>query len=1070
MKNSRERIPSVIILIISLCSAFVHLNDTYCPASSINAVAQKSPFLRVKSTSSPKAPMEMKKGRSEYFFRMLRDPAANRIPRAIRQRELQFAKNLQSNASRIQKPAISYTWKEGGPNDVGGRTRALAVDIENSAVILAGGVSGGIWKSTDNGQSWKIKNTTTQILSVTSIAQDRRPGFRNNWYYVCGEFNGGSAMDMGGNAFFTGDGVYRSTDNGETWNVLPGTASNNFTKWDSYFDYCQKIIVTAKGNIFISTCGAGILRSTDGGNTFHFSLGGTNQHVYSDIDESSDGKLIAVVSSAFEGVTQDKEPGIYKSLDEGVTWIKITPAAFPHQHARSKIASAPSNPKVAYVLTDIGIPKNNRDDIRFYKLDIDDVTSEDRSANMPDFGNNREDFIHTQDSYNMTLAVKPDDENFVIIGATSLFRSTDGFSTKPSDSKLCWIGGYDMQNFIYPNLHPDIHSFAFDPFDPRKMWCGHDGGLSYTTDITNTNYEQYFPWENKNNGYNVTQFYMVTISDEANDYRIMGGTQDNGTPLFKCDGILISKSVDASSGDGSYAYFGNQFAFTSSQFGYVNRFRYDQNGELDPGSYSIISPKNARNQLFINPFVIDPINENIMYYPSGNVIWRNSQINSIPDGQQGTTLGWNKIAGISVPLGYVISALNVSKNNPAGILYYGISSYTSAPGLYKISNAQNSASGITEISIPEAAEGAYVHNIAVNPDNGNEILVVLSNYNITGLFHSSDGGKNYTAVEGNLEGSASNPGPSLRCVSILPSSNGKLYIVATSIGLFSTTSLNGNSTKWHQEGANEIGNSVVDYVISRKSDGRIVAGTHGRGVFIGTAGNTGTKALASVNVSSIKLQAEPGSADSASFLLENKGNADLNFDINTIVNSLSYQTNKSHSSLNAEGSYTLFIDDGNDHPDTFIGFGSQSEFPCANEFNITGFDFRLEAIHVFMRSENSQTNAAEYAVMDENFNKISGGFKDFELSEKGSWFVLHLDSAIIFRNGHSFFLKINITSKTGYPAGWDWNAAVKGKSYYLDNNNNPVNMSTIQGAENGAFLIRASGSILNEGKEVVLSP
>ena len=116
---------------------------------------------------------------------------------------------------------------------------------------------------------------------------------------------------------------------------------------------------------------------------------------------------------------------------------------------------------------------------------------------------------------------------------------------------------------------------------------------------------------------------------------------------------------------------------------------------------------------------------------------------------------------------------------------------------------------------------------------------MLSNYNIVGLYHSSNGGQTYTAVEGNLTGTAQNPGPSLRDAAILPGIDGKTYFVATSIGLFSTTNLNGANTTWTQEGANTIGNVIVASLASRKSDGVVVAGTHGRGAFKGTTGLTG---------------------------------------------------------------------------------------------------------------------------------------------------------------------------------------------------------------------------------------
>ncbi len=126
-----------------------------------------------------------------------------------------------------------------------------------------------------------------------------------------------------------------------------------------------------------------------------------------------------------------------------------------------------------------------------------------------------------------------------------------------------------------------------------------------------------------------------------------------------------------------------------------------------------------------------------------------------------------------------------------------------------------------------------MHRIAINPANSNEILVVLSNYKLVGLYHSSNGGQSFTAVEGNLVGTESN-GPSLRSATILPLPATTIYFLGTSTGVYSTNLLDGSSTIWSQEGADEIGNVVVEDITSRTSDYKVAAGTHGRGIFIAT--------------------------------------------------------------------------------------------------------------------------------------------------------------------------------------------------------------------------------------------
>jgi hypothetical protein len=806
---------------------------------------------RPRSTSSPKASIEAKKARWEYFHRMLRDPSTNEIPPGIRQKELEFAHSLLNMRKAVCVSTDSiFTWSEVGPVDISGRTRALAVDIDSSEIILAGAVSGGIWRSTDGGSTWYLRNTPTQDLSVTSLAQDPRPGHTSTWYYTTGEYASNSACDKGWRALFTGTGLYKSTDDGLTWQVLPNTIADPTISPDSYFDHVARIVVNPQtGTIFIASNEYGICRSDNGGNSFELVLGGQNDHYWADVVVNSEGTVIAALSQYGWNYAPTNLPGIYKSTNDGQTgsWTNITPPTFPQEHQRSVLATAPSNKDIVYVLTNTGsIDVNNIEDIRLHKINISTGTSEDRSANMPYFSYCGR--FNPFSNYCMALAVKPDDENFLLAGMTNLYRSFNGFLTKPADkdSFKVWIGGYwpGYGYAIYPNLHCDLHAIAFDPKNPNSVWFGHDGGLSYASDIRDTSYTSatLFPWINTNNTYHTTQFYTVTIDDEAGDEKIMGGTQDNGTPYFRWDGSTTTSSSDVSGGDGAYCYFGNQFAYTSSQNGRILRFGYNQIKDPSWNLLSEITPLGSTNQLFINPFAIDPNDENIMYYPAGNTLWRNNQLGSIPYYQYGTAFGWTQLTSITIPAGYIISAISISNNNPSHVLYYGASgdiyntniNYKNfAPLIYHLPDANTSTSSAVDISIPNAANGAYVHAIAVNPDDGNEILVVLSNYNIIGLYHSADGGQNYTAVEGNLIGDSNNPGPSLRSATILPTEKGTVYLLGTSTGLYSTMTLNGSSTVWTQEAFQKMGNVVVDYITSRKSDGRVAVGTHGRGIFIG---------------------------------------------------------------------------------------------------------------------------------------------------------------------------------------------------------------------------------------------
>lgn len=796
---------------------------------------------------------EKKVARSEYFFRLMRDPATNSIPENIRNRELHFARSLPS-IEQVQRQmkakdpsfqAVDYSWSHAGPFDLGGRTRALAVDQRNPDIVLAGGVSGGMWKSTDNGLSWQLRTPDLSNLSVTSVTQD--PLNPDTWYYASGEILGNSPGATG--AAYYGEGIYKSTNNGDSWSLLPQASSNVRGLVGPYNTVSRVVVSPATGTVFIASSGFGIYRSTDGASFSGPVLGTEGQQLFCDVAVAGDGTLAAVISEASFDDQQSTDPGspnhtpgVFISTDDGQNWTEVTPETYPDTYRRSVLAFAPNNSDILYVFTLKGANDASNQGASFHRLDLAAGDAEDRSANLPDFRDSDGEgsgYMEMQGGYNMEVAVKPDDENYVFVGGTNLFRSTDGFATAPAggydgddgaQKDQYWIGGYNKGNTFasYPNQHPDQHRVIFpDPSaNPDRLWAGHDGGLSYTTDVTSAS----VGWEDRDDGYVTSQFYSAAIPGVSDDMRLMGGTQDNGTPFFQSGQPTSQSTQDISSGDGGYSYFTENHLYVSSQEGRVIRWESDFSG------LSYVYPSAAGNQLFIHPYVVDPNDENIMYYPGGSHLWRNTSLDNIPNGNSssGATEGWEELNNLSVGNGYTISAMEVS-TIPANILYVGGYSPNLQPVIKRIENAHTTSDGVTDVSLPNNADlsGAYIKDIATNPANANEVLAVLSNYNIVGLFHTRDGGENWTAVEGNLTGNNADPGPSLRSATIIPAESGPIYLLGTSIGLYSTQMLDGSNTEWGQEATGMIGNAVTESVVSRISDGDVAAGTHGRGMLAG---------------------------------------------------------------------------------------------------------------------------------------------------------------------------------------------------------------------------------------------
>jgi len=335
-------------------------------------------------------------------------------------------------------------------------------------------------------------------------------------------------------------------------------------------------------------------------------------------------------------------------------------------------------------------------------------------------------------------------------------------------------------------------------------------------------------WTSLNHGYNVTQFYSVSLQPDAGSNRIMAGAQDNGTQMGNTAGA--SDWVQPYGGDGTIVEVSpamDNRLYTQFQGGQMQRQNYDGTN-LAEG----IQPTGSANAMFVNPIVLDPNNSSVLYYAAGisstsSRIWRN-------DGIQNATsaIGWSNLAATEVGAGAgynrQISALGLSTYNEPNLLYFG-----TTDGLVKKARFANTgAPVVTDITPPGlnggTAVGGFVRCIAVDPNDSNRALLAFGNYNFQSLWYTTDGGLNWTDVEGNLAGPA---GPSVRWATMFYVGGQLQIFLGTSIGVLSTTGLVGGGTVWSQEAANEIGNVIIGYMDYRASDRTLAIGTHGRGVF-----------------------------------------------------------------------------------------------------------------------------------------------------------------------------------------------------------------------------------------------
>ena len=280
----------------------------------------------------------------------LMDPATGQIPRNIHKKERTFAKTLPSVNFSNAKNISQANWVHRGPFNVGGRTRALAIDVTNENILFAGGASGGMFRSTDGGMSWSMTTHPNQLHNVTCVSQDTRPGKENIWYFGSGELRGSSAS--GGEAYYQGNGIYKSIDGGLSWDSLSSTATNTPHSFDNDFDFIWNIVTDPSNDsmdvIYAATYGS-IYRSADGGASWSKSINGGNAY-HNNVAITSNGVVYATLSS--DGSSSGR--GIWRS-DDGINWTKINDAMFPPIYARIAIGINPSNENEIYFLSLIHI-------------------------------------------------------------------------------------------------------------------------------------------------------------------------------------------------------------------------------------------------------------------------------------------------------------------------------------------------------------------------------------------------------------------------------------------------------------------------------------------------------------------------------------------------------------------------------------------------------------------------------------------------------------------------------------------------------------------------------------------
>lgn len=383
---------------------------------------------------------------------------------------------------------VNMTIEDYGPGNFGGRIRGMAIHPTMPDHMLVGGVSGGVWKTEDGGQSWRAINDFMTNLAVGCMQLD--PDNANVVWIGTGEgfFNIDAARGLG---------IFKSEDFGETWTQVASTNNGDFS-------YVNRIARVPGTDILVAATRQGLFRSTNGGTSFTEVTGvNTSSRGFVDVktDPSDDTRLYAVHYGSSNTTRY-----LMRSEDSGATW--------------QQLGAAEGMPTSNVGRMEIGL---GTDGVVY--ISVANSSSTTRGLWRSPAGGNAfaqtasaTNYIPRQGWYDLMIGVDPTDSDRVYTGAVDVFRSTDAGGT------IDQITTWSPNSGELPNhVHADIHNIAFHPNDPMTLFIVCDGGIYKSENGGDT-------FISLNNDLRLCQNYGIAVSPDGES--VIGGTQDNGTHLF----------------------------------------------------------------------------------------------------------------------------------------------------------------------------------------------------------------------------------------------------------------------------------------------------------------------------------------------------------------------------------------------------------------------------------------------------------------------------------------------------------------------------------------------------------
>ncbi|MBE2186996.1 MAG: hypothetical protein IAE99_09515 [Rhodothermales bacterium] len=686
-------------------------------------------------------------------------------------------------AMAAAKTGSMLTWEEHGPANVAGRARALVRDVRDASnnTWFAGTAGGGIWKTINGGVSWTNASGTMPNLAVSALAQ--APSLTTTFYAGTGEgFGNADAI--------RGSGIFKSTDGGTTWDVLPASFSAGIVTVN------RLRVSPTDANRVVAATTTGIYLSTDGGASWTKST--TVTAPTQDLVATPDfGVLVASV----DGTCSSTPPRLYRSTDGGASWALTTGSSIAG--GRSELAIAPSRTQRMYATVEACDGTS--------KLHVSDDTGATWKAVANASGSN---WLGAQGWYDNSIAVHPFNADAIFVGGIDLWTGTVSNATgaTPSASftrRTVWSASTTATNYIHADNHAIVPFVTNAATQAYSILTATDGGMFVSSNGG-------ISWSARNGGLTTTQFYGADKQPGAAVYA--AGAQDNGTWISPSNPGSTSAWTRYLGGDGFDTIFNDAGEFIGSLY-FNQLYRFTSSGYTD--ATTGLDDVGDGLGPFITHLGHTRANPDRVLAGGVSGMWRSddfgrswsaaAMVNTGVSGASWGFTGLRTVVAVSMADSRVAWAGHrMSTNGNVWVSTDGGGSFRPTPN----------ASGIS----------ARLSGFATHPTDRNTGYALFSVADAPKILRTTDLGQTWTSLTGTFAAGAalsSNGFPNVAAYSLLvmPYDPNVMW-AGTEIGLFVSTN-GGASWAYSNDGLPP----VAIWQMRLADGGRVVLATHGRGVW-----------------------------------------------------------------------------------------------------------------------------------------------------------------------------------------------------------------------------------------------